>query len=560
MDNLPDALARLTERLEYLERRVSALEGRSQSAVPSPTPTTAQYQSTAEDEPWLQGGGVLPVIGKAMLGIAGAYLLRAVAESGSFPKLAVVALALAYTATWLVWAVRAPDEAHFAGIAYAATASLILAPMLWELTVVFKVLSTSVTGGVFASFVAVAFALAWKRNLTAVVWVATVTATFTAFVLLIFTRDLAPFSATILFIAFISEVGACRGRWLRLRLLVATIADLALAILVYIYSRPESTRPDYGQLGTGTILALPVVLFFIYGTSIMFRVIPSRQRITAFEIAQLAVVFFLGAIGIYVFSAWTGILGASCLLFCGGCYAAAFVWFDRITDQRNYHVFATWGAVLFLAGSLVLLPPLALAWALSLAAIAATLFGVRTVHLTLEFHGLLFLTAAAWVTGLLEYAGRALGGDFPAAPGKMVWVVAAAAVLCYVIDRGGRAEKWNERVLQLLAAALAVSAVATFLVSALVWLAESGVTPAIHHVAVIRTLITCCMALALAFIGSRWQKIELVWIAYGAIGLVTAKLLFEDLQHGHPASIAISIFLYATALILVPRMARFARR
>src|SRR5262252_3439122 len=100
MDNLPDALARLTERLEYLERRVSALEGRSQSAVPSPTPTTAQYQSTAEDEPWLQGGGVLPVIGKAMLGIAGAYLLRAVAESGSFPKLAVVALALAYTATW----------------------------------------------------------------------------------------------------------------------------------------------------------------------------------------------------------------------------------------------------------------------------------------------------------------------------------------------------------------------------------------------------------------------------------------------------------------------------
>jgi len=52
--------------------------------------------------------------------------------------------------------------------------------------------------------------------------------------------------------------------------------------------------------------------------------------------------------------------------------------------------------------------------------------------------------------------------------------------------------------------------------------------------AVIRTLITCVVALALAFSGSRWQRTELIWIAYGTLALVTAKLLFEDLQHGHP--------------------------
>jgi hypothetical protein len=79
-------------------------------------------------------------------------------------------------------------------------------------------------------------------------------------------------------------------------------------------------------------------------------------------------------------------------------------------------------------------------------------------------------------------------------------------------------------------------------------------------VAVIRTLITCGVALALAFSGSRWQRAELVWIAYGTLALVTAKLLFEDLQHGHPGSTAVSIFLYAVALILVPRMARVGRR
>jgi hypothetical protein len=81
-------------------------------------------------------------------------------------------------------------------------------------------------------------------------------------------------------------------------------------------------------------------------------------------------------------------------------------------------------------------------------------------------------------------------------------------------------------------------------------------TPGASHVAVIRTLITCALALTLAFGGSRWQHIELVWTAYGSLALVTAKLLFEDLPHGHSGSIAISIFLYAVALIIVPRMAR----
>jgi len=111
-----------------------------------------------------------------------------------------------------------------------------------------------------------------------------------------------------------------------------------------------------------------------------------------------------------------------------------------------------------------------------------------------------------------------------------------------------------------LSAILAVAAVITFMVSVLVWLAAVGMTPGASEVAVIRTLITCAVALALAFSGTRWQRSELVWIAYGTLALVTAKLLFEDLQHGHPGSTAVSIFLYAVALILVPRMARVGRR
>ena len=82
------------------------------------------------------------------------------------------------------------------------------------------------------------------------------------------------------------------------------------------------------------------------------------------------------------------------------------------------------------------------------------------------------------------------------------------------------------------------------------------ITPGSSHVAVIRTLTACSLALALAFIGPRLNRIELVWIAYGTLALVAAKLLFEDLRQGRPEFIAASIFLYAVTLILVPQLVR----
>jgi hypothetical protein len=492
-----------------------------------------------------------------MLGIAGAYLLRAVAESGSLPQLVIVALALAYAGMWLLWAARVPANIPFASAAYAVTSGLILAPMLWELTLRFKVLPASVTAGVLTAFVAGASVLAWKRNLVPVLWVANVTAVFTALALMIATHALAPFISALLLMALASESAADRHRWLRLRFLVAPAADLAVWILIYIDSLPESSRSEYAAVQSAVLLTLPSALFLIYGASVTWRTTVLRQRITIFEIVQTVIAFLLAAFGWLWFGPAVRVgLGIFCLLLSAACYAAAFVRFDRLPEQRNYYVYSTWSAVLLLTGSFLCLPPLPLALLLSVAAILATLVGVRTTRLTLEFHGLMYLAAAAFASGLLHYAVRALAGTFPNAPGWMVWIVAASVLLCYAV--GGRfpGELWNQRLLRLLSAILAVSAAATLLVSALVWLAAVGMTPGASHVAVIRTLITCALALTLAFGGSRWQRIELVWTAYGTLAFVTAKLLFEDLPHGHSGSIAVSIFLYAVALIIVPRMAR----
>jgi len=379
--------------------------------------------------------------------------------------------------------------------------------------------------------------------------------------LLILSHDLVPYISALLVIAAVGEFAAAGSRWQSLRFLVAPAVDIAVLILVYIHSLPESSRPGYAAVSASTLIALPSLLFLIYGASIAFRTAFLRLRITVFETVQAVVVFVLAAMSWLWFAPGTGraALGVCCWVLAAACYAAAFVCFDRVKDQRNYHTYSTWSVALVLAGSFLVLPPVLLVLFLSAASIGAILIGVRVARVTLEFHGLVYLTAAAFASSLLGYAARALAGTFPTAPGWIVWIVAVSAVTCYAIGGRFQSDLWNQQLLRLLAAVLAVSAVATFLVSGLVWLAAIGMTPGASHVAVIRTLITCALALVLAFSGSRWGRIELVWTAYVTLAFVTAKLLFEDLPHGHSAWIAISIFLYAVTLIIVPRLARAGR-
>ncbi len=563
MDDL-DVLARFTARIEMLESRVAALEHSSEkdASLPAEAATPAALQPTDDAFSFAPEGGAFAVLGKAMLGIAGAYLLRAVAESGSFPKLAVIVLALAYAAMWLVWAARVPAAALFSSTVYAATAALILAPMLWELTMRFKVLPNSATAGILGMFVVSAYVLAWKCSMTPVVWVTNVAAVFTTIALLTATLDVMPFVSALLLMALASELAAGRNHWLRLRPLVAVAADLAICFLLYAYSRPQGIPPGYKNLGTQLLLGPGCILLLIYGGSTVFRTMRLRQKITVFEIGQTVIAFLLAAFGPLCLgvSAGSTAVGALCALFSAACYVAVYTYFDHFQERRNYYVYAIWSAALFLAGSFLCLPPLPLAFSLSVAAIVATLVGVRSSRLTLEFHGLAYLAAAAYASGLLDYAGRALSGTFPAAPGWIVWFAAASTIASCVVGGRSRTEAWNQRILQLLLEGLALATVITFLVSVLVWLAALGMTAGTSQVAVIRTLITCLVALALAFSSSRWQRSELVWIAYGTLALVTAKLLFEDLQHGNPGCTAVSIFLYAVALIFVPRMARVGRR
>jgi hypothetical protein len=115
-----------------------------------------------------------------------------VAESGSFPKLAAVALAIAYAAAWLVGRPAFP-RGWFASTTYAGTSALILAPMLWEITLRFKVLSPSTAAGVLAAFVSGRLCAGVEAQSHLHRLGCRLTGAVTAIALLIATHDMVPF-------------------------------------------------------------------------------------------------------------------------------------------------------------------------------------------------------------------------------------------------------------------------------------------------------------------------------------------------------------------------------
>jgi hypothetical protein len=253
------------------------------------------------------------------------------------------------------------------------------------------------------------------------------------------------------------------------------------------------------------------------------------------------------------------IVGILCLLFAAGCYGAAFGLFRGAPEPLNFRVFALWSAGLLLAGILLSFPP---AWAVALLALAAmgsVLLAGRMGCLTLECHGIIYLAAAALSCGLLEYSFQALAGRMPASVAWSILLVSGCALFCYLAARESEGEAWQRQALHLASALLAVCAACALAAQSILRLLALGITPDIFHVALIRTLVLCAIASGLAFAGSRWHRPEMRRIAYALLGFLAIKLLFEDLRHGHLEFIAASIFLFALALIGVPRLARIRR-
>lgn len=560
MNDSPRSLEKLSDRIDDLERRVHALEHPElRSAAAASLSATTDSVSKNEESP-LQAGTIFPVLGRAMLGIAGAYVLRAVTTSGVAPALLVSTIAVAYAFGWLVCALRTSHA--LSRYVYAGTSALILAPMLWEVTLHFNVLTPVMAAGVLAGFATLATVLDSRESDGRPAWIVQATAVILAGLLAFATHHILPFLFAVLIAFFVVEYGRVRTFPEPVWPLMALVADAAIWGSIFIYSGPQSARSDYPSLSAIALITPACLLFAINGTTVAVRVFVGESRIGAFETVQLLMSFSLAITGVLFFAPLHGQLtvGAVCLVMAAAIYPATFLRLQRLSDPRNFRVFGMLGAALLIAGAIWSLPLDAAAILLAAVSCITYLLAGRKGSRMFELHGAVFLCTSVAISGMPRYVFGALASSIPGRPALSAVVLSIAAALAFIEDRESRESSTIRKTLQFVPALVAACGVSALFAHGVLALFSLASMTEAHHIAFLRTLTVSFISLCFAFVGSRWGLAAMTKLAYVALAFVAAKLFFEDLRHGNMAFIAASIFLFAISLIAVPRLVHWGAK
>jgi hypothetical protein len=546
---------------EEMERRVARLERLMGVEGTAPTPIASPAVVAAPALP-VNPSAVLPMLGRALLGLAGAYLLRAVSERSAALSAPGVAAGIAYAIVWLIWAARTPSPHSLEAVIRSLTAVLVLCPLLWEATTSFHVLTAWTAASVLIAFNVLGLAVSWRKNLLAVATIVILSGLATAAGLLVATRDVVPFVVVFLAIAVAVEVSSCLGHFLSERWLVALAADLSVLLATWLVTREHGVPETYAAIPFGWLLGAQMALLGIYLASVVVRTLLRGLTFTWFETAQCVAAFLIavgGGLRISGNPQWIGVF-----LLAGGaaCYLVSFRFMARVPEQaRNFHIYATFGILLLLAGSRILLPGAAASAMWCVLALACNWAGSLFGSWLLRAHGGIYLLLGLAGSGALsKAAGFILGsahwtGDSPGA----LWAGLLAAALAYLLLVRGRGvrEPAGAQAFRLAVA----GTLAWLLAGTLAGAATSGYHAAFGaeghpYCATMRTAVLSGIALALAWAGSRWKVAELSRLAIPAMIVGGYRLVVVDLAQDYKPALFWSLAVYGGVLVLLPRLAR----
>jgi hypothetical protein len=511
---------------------------------------------------------LLPVIGRALLGLAGAFLLRALTEAGTFSPRTGVAVGLGYAMLWLVWAARTPAARRLEAALHGLTSVLVLSPLIFEATTSFHAISTWTAAALLLTFTLFGLAVSWRKDLLVVATFATLAGLGTSAALLMATHDVLPFTFVFLAIALAMEVSASLNHWLSERWLTATAADLAVLLATWLVTGEHGLPEGYAAIPHAALLGAQVALLAIYLSSTIVRTLLRGFTFTWFETAQCAAAFLISVGGgLQLTSADARVAPALALLSlvcAAACYLVSFLMLDRGGALgRNFHTYATFGFLLTVAGSRILLSGAAAAVTWSVLAVAAIWAGGVFLRLTLKVHGTIFLLLALTASSALEQAAGLLLGErtWPGGAPWAIWSGVLTACLCYAIGtRHGAAvtPSWSSRTLRILVAGTAVLLVAGIAAGLLTsaYHVIFGVEATHAYCATLRTFVLSAAALLLAWAGGRWDRPEFGRLVYPVMALGAYRMIGVDLHQDRTAALFLSLLLYGGALILLPKLIR----
>jgi hypothetical protein len=564
--DLEARIAELSESMRLMERRVGVLErglspaaARRVRAAAAPDGDAAAAALLRSDAASVAGS--VSLTGRTLLVLAGAFLLRALTDSGKIPTSLGVALAFVYAGVSIAAADRAAGRGLLASAGFHGAAAVAIGfPLLFEATSKFKLLPTSLSAVLLTAFTAVALAVAVRRRFQVFAWLVVVAAIPTAFALMLAAGRVAP---PLVFLVLLGAATLWLGYvldWHGLRWPAAAAANLAVLFLAVEAVRPGA--PD----GPVTAVLLQFALVAAYLGSTAVRTLGLRRNVVPFELVQAAAVLVVGLGGAAFVTAKVGMgataLGALSLAFGAGAYGVAFAFVERRQHSAvNFYYYTTIAIAFVLAGATFLLPavPRAIFWAAL--ALGTAVAARRAERITLAAHAAGYAVVAAIASGLLAHAGEAAfaspAHEWSPAPAAAVAVAAALAAAAWALATApvrSRLHRAPRVVFVVVLAASAAGLLIGWISAAVAGAPGAGADAGI--VATVRTAVLALGALALAGMGRTGAWMEARWLAWPVLAVTGVKLLVEDLPRSRPATLFLAFAVYGVALILVPRLRR----
>jgi|SRR5579871_1600934 len=560
---MDDRLLRLEAAVSDLRRRLDGLERRAAHAETPARDVISADETLPLPIPQLHASDaalVVAHIGRSLVVLGGAYLLRAITDANMVSHAAGVEAGLLYGLFWLWMADQSAASSPLNAVFHALVATIIGFPLLWEATVRFAVVTPAQAAVALALMLAGLVAVSLRRRLQWIAWMSVVGAIATSIALVAATGIVLPFAIVLVAFGIATLWIGYAVDWTLLRWPVAFAADLLAVGLTM------RVAAQMGGESAFAAVAVQMLLLNAYVGSIAVRTLVRARNVNVFEVVQTIAALAVGFGGaVYLASrAGSGIVPLAAINFAAGaaCYAIAWVFVaTRQGLNRNFYFYTSLAIVLLMVSSSMLLDagPLGLLW--TLFAVGATAVSRRWGRAALAWHGVLYLAGACFAAGVWADAESALVGSAAVAwqPfGAAAIVVTLAAAGCWMIsapaDRGvagfGIPRALFAAVALWSAGGLVVGRVAPILCGAPGAGANAGA------VATVRTTILAAAALGLAWLARRPHVREAPWLLYALLVAGAGKLIVEDLPTSQPATLFVALAFYGTALIAASRLGR----
>lgn len=188
-----DQLQELTRRVAAFESRLVALEqGAAHAELAAPVAAVAAPPALA---PGLDPLGIVTNLGRALIVLGGAFLLRALTESGTWSPVIGVSLGLLYALTWIATSTRAAVGGHRLRAIFDGGAALLIGfPLIVEATLKFGLFTPVPAALALAAFSACVLLSANYGRLPGLAWLGSMGGLATGLLLMARSGEAAPFS------------------------------------------------------------------------------------------------------------------------------------------------------------------------------------------------------------------------------------------------------------------------------------------------------------------------------------------------------------------------------